>query len=180
MAVSLSFEFLSLKFWISKKDIDGWNVFSKKITFERNALFSFQNFVVEWFDGQVFMQLLTSFLGAINLACYIFNVWNRCAFAPVRYQRSDCRFTHCDTDVNYIFNLYFTNNYKFLHARIAQPIHIELIELIVNMKIIKFNKLISFMSMWSSLFHNHCFWPEFTWFFNACSWKIPSRTLLKT
>jgi hypothetical protein len=125
-------------------------------------------------------ELLTSFLGAINLACYIFNVWNRCAFAPVRYQRSDCRFTHCDTDVNYIFNLYFTNNYNFLHARIAQPIHIELIELIVSMKIIKFNKLISFMSMWSSLFHNHCFWPEFTWFFNACSWKIPSRTLLKT
>lgn len=56
----------------------------------------------------------------------------------------------------------------------------ELIELIFNMKIIKFNKLISFMSMWSSLFHNHCFWSEFTWFFNACSWKIPSHTLLKT
>mgnify|MGYP004289316277 CR=1 FL=1 len=103
-----------LNFWISKKDMDEWNVFSKKITFERNALFSFQNFVVEWFDGQVFMQLLTSFLGAINLACYIFNVWNRCAFAPVRYQRSDCRFTHCDTDANYIFNLYFTNNYNFV------------------------------------------------------------------
>jgi hypothetical protein len=171
-----------LNFWISKKDIDEWNVFSKKthssgmrffhfkISSSNDSTANFSFWIVDIISGShkfsvLHFQCLESLcICAGSVPAFRLQVYT------LRYR--------CQLHFQFIF--YQQLQFCFLHARIAQPIHIELIELIVNMKIIKFNKLISFMSMWSSLFRNHCFWPEFTWFFNACSWKIPSRTLLKT